>query len=115
MAGLSAGGYLAASLAFTYPTLTHELGIFSAPIRDFGARFPAAAAKPEAINQELPLIWIGVGSSDPSINDWNRQFDRELTADHINHRYQETEGGHDYAVWRWCLVQFAPLVFRSDH
>jgi enterochelin esterase-like enzyme len=54
-----------------------------------------------------------VGRSDPGIEPSLVKFDADLTSAGIHHSFTETDGAHDYAVWRWCLTQFAPLLFKA--
>jgi enterochelin esterase-like enzyme len=112
LAGLSAGGLLASMIAFKNPTVTHQLGVFSSPLSAFATQFPEAAASPAITNAVLPLIWIATGSTDPGITERLRIVDHDMTTLGIKHSYTETEGAHDYAVWRWSLAQFLPLLFR---
>jgi enterochelin esterase family protein len=112
MAGLSAGGALTARIGFANLDLFSQLGLFSAPAQIFGSSYAALAKEPAAVNAKLGLLWIGVGQSDPLATAGLRKLDTDLTRDGIKHTYLETEGAHDYAVWRWCLVQFAPLLFQ---
>jgi enterochelin esterase-like enzyme len=112
IAGFSAGGALTASLGFTHLDLFSQMGIFSAPTQAFTFRYADVAKDPKGTNAKLNLLWIAVGRSD-ALEPASRKFDGELTQDGIRHTYMETDGAHDYAVWRWCLVQFAPLLFRG--
>jgi enterochelin esterase-like enzyme len=111
LAGLSAGGLLASTIAFKNPQITHQLGVFSSPLSRFAEQFPEAAASPSNTNKALPLIWIATGRNDPGITERLRIVDRDMTALYVAHIYTETDGAHDYAVWRWCLSQFLPLLF----
>jgi enterochelin esterase family protein len=113
LAGFSAGGALAAAISFKHLDVASEVGIFSSPIPSFKTNYPEAAARPATVNAKLDLLLIGVGKSDPQVIDWLRNVDDELTQLGVHHTYLETDGAHDYAVWRWCLVQFAPLLFRN--
>ena len=79
----------------------------------FRDKFPEAAKHPEVYNQTFKLMWFSVGSADPGIADWLRQTDRDLSALGLHHSFTETEGAHDYAVWRWSLVHFVPLLFQK--
>ena len=112
IAGLSKGGALTATIGFSHLDIFSQLGIFSAPAQAFSTRFPELINDPKGTNAKLDLLWIGVGRSDPGIEPALRKFDAELTTEGIHHTFLETDGAHDYAVWRWCLVQFAPLLFQ---
>lgn len=112
IAGLSAGGALASRIALNHLDAFSQLGIFSSPIRDLEV-FPDLVKNPAGVSAQLDVFWVGVGKSDPQIIDWLRKMDADLTKLGVKHDYHETDGAHDYAVWRWCLVQFAPLLFRN--
>jgi len=112
MAGLSAGGALTATIGFAHLDLFRQLGIFSAPGQAL-TRYPDFIKDPKATNAQLATLWIGVGRSDPGIEPQLVKFDADLTAAGIHHTFIETDGAHDYAVWRWCLTQFVPLLFQK--
>ena len=114
IAGFSAGGALTASTAFAHLDLFGQMGMFSAPVADFSARFPEQAKDPKSLNSKLEVFWVGVGKEDPLATAPMHKFREELDKLGIRHTYAETEGAHEYSVWRWCLVQFAPLLFRSS-
>lgn len=113
IAGLSAGGALAGSVGLSHLDMFSQIGMFSAPL--FNTAVLSEIAKdPKAANAKLDLFWIGVGKSDPGIEPALVKFDAALTEDGIHHSFTETEGAHDYSVWRWCLTQFVPLLFRAE-
>ena len=37
-----------------------------------------------------------------------------LTKYKIQHAYVETEGVHEWKVWRFALHEFAPLLFQAN-
>jgi enterochelin esterase family protein len=111
LAGLSKGGLLTESIGFAHLDMFDYLGLFSAPVQsnvnDAGLFDTLNGAnKPD-------LLWLGVGRSDEKATAGMRKFDAELVQNKVQHVYSEIDGGHDYAVWRWCLTQFAPLLFKN--
>lgn len=112
IAGLSAGGALTATIGFAHLDLFSQMGIFSAPTQAFNFRFANIANDPKGTNARLSVLWLGVGSQDPLAPGF-RTFHDQLDKDGIHSTYMETEGAHDWAVWRWCLVQFVPLLFHA--
>jgi len=112
VAGFSMGGMLTASIGFANLDLFGKMGIFSASAADLATRFPEFAKDPKATNAKLDLLWIGIGREDAGAAN-ARKFDEELKKLGINHTYLETDGAHEYSVWRWCLTQFAPLLFNN--
>jgi enterochelin esterase-like enzyme len=113
IAGLSAGGALAGAVGLAHLDRFSQIGMFSAPLFNAQAVLADVAKDPKATNGKLDVFWIGVGKSDPGIEPALVKFDAELTADGIRHSFTETEGAHDYSVWRWCLTQFVPLLFQQ--
>ncbi len=113
IAGLSKGGALTATIGFGHLEVFSQMGIFSAPTQAFNTRFASLVSDAKGTNAKIGLLWMGVGDSDPVATKGLRAFDAELTKDGIMHVYMETPGAHDFAVWRWCLVQFAPLLFKG--
>ena len=113
IAGFSAGGALTATIGFERLDQFSQLGIFSAPTQLFSARFPNLLKDTKATNSKLDVLWMGVGKSDLGPVEGLRKMDAELTQNQIRHIYKETEGAHDFSVWRWCLTEFAPLLFRN--
>ena len=112
IAGLSAGGALATNISLNNLDVFTQLGIFSSPIRGID-QYPDTKANPLIVNTKLDLMWIGVGKTDPLATEGLRKFNDELTKLGIKHGYAETEGAHDFAVWRWCLTQFVPQLWRN--
>jgi len=113
MAGLSAGGALTASIGFSHLDLFSQLGIFSSPTQSVSKTYPEFVKKPDDVNAKLSVLWMGVGDNDPLATAGMRVSDAELTKYGIKHVFKETAGAHEFSVWRWCLVQFAPLLFQK--
>ena len=92
-----------------HPDMFHQVGLFSAA----GGQFAETLGKHlSSTNSKLDLLWVGVGDEDPLSSALARRLHGDLTEREIPHRYMETKGGHDFSVWRWCLLEFAPLLFR---
>jgi enterochelin esterase family protein len=108
--GLSMGGGQSLSVGLGHPDKFAWVGAFSAaaPGPDVLAALKAA---PEKTNQQLRLLWIGIGKDDFLLAR-NRTFDAALKDAKINHDYQETAGGHRWGVWRLYLGEFLPKLFR---
>jgi enterochelin esterase-like enzyme len=108
--GLSMGGGQSLSVGLGHPDKFAWVGAFSAaaPGPDV---LNALKAAPEKANQQLRLLWIGIGKDD-SLLPRNRTFDAALKEAKINHEYQETAGGHRWSVWRLYLGEFLPKLFK---
>jgi enterochelin esterase family protein len=115
MAGLSAGGAATYNVGLKHLEIFSQLGMFSAAGgggADFAARYPQLAADPKGTNAKLSVFWIGCGQQD-ALDNAAKEFDAGLTKVQINHTFMDREGGHVWPVWRWCLSQFAPLLFQK--
>jgi enterochelin esterase family protein len=113
IAGLSMGGGQSYAVAFAHLDLFSHLGMFSAAGGSgFEKRFPALAADPKRISAALNALWIGCGRQDRLV-DAAREFHASLEKLKVTHAYREVEGGHTWPVWRWCLSEFVPLLFRK--
>ncbi len=108
--GLSMGGGQSLNVGLGHPDKFAWVGAFSAaaPGPDV---LNALKAAPEKANQQLRLLWIGIGKDDFLLAR-NRTFDAALKEAKINHEYQETAGGHRWGVWRLYLGEFLPKLFR---
>jgi len=114
IAGLSMGGGETTFTGLGHPELFAYLGFFS---HDMGAD----SAKYKVLNDskaaaEMKTLFWGVGKEDPRDPGMKKLTD-SLTALGIKHVfYEDTEGatGHVWPVWRKCLTEFAPLLFRNN-
>ena len=88
------------------------MGVFSsAPSADFETRFAAAVNDAKTTNARLKTVWIGCGKQDP-VFPRAQKFSEMLTAHKIQNTFRATEGAHTFTVWRLCLGEFVPLLFR---
>jgi enterochelin esterase family protein len=115
MAGLSAGGAATYNVGLKHLEVFSQFGLFSAAGGggDFAARYPQLAADPKGTNARLDVLWIGCGQQDP-LDKPAKDLDATLTRLQIKHTFMDREGGHVWPVWRWCLSQFAPLLFKKS-
>lgn len=68
------------------------------------------SADPKAANEQLRLLWIGIGKDDRAV-EANRMLTAELKQIGVKHEYHETEGAHSWIVWRGYLAEFLPRLF----
>ena len=117
--GVSAGGYGAVILGLhnldRYAVIESWSGYFHATTPDgtapmqFSQRSAAVAADAHnlvpivaaTLRSRRTLLAFYTGSADPypGFTAENRQFDRELTAARVPHRFAVYRGGHDEALW----------------
>jgi enterochelin esterase-like enzyme len=108
--GLSMGGGQSLSVGLGHPDQFAWVGAFSAAAPGADV-LNALKAAPDKANQQLKLLWIGIGKDDFLLAR-NRTFDTALKEGKINHEYVETPGGHRWGVWRLYLGEFLPRLFR---
>ena len=112
MAGLSAGGSATYNVGLKHLEIFSQFGIFSAAGSDFATRYASLAADPKGTNARIDLLWIGVGQQD-SVAPRAKEMDASLTKLQIKHTFADREGGHVWPIWRWCLGEFVPQLFKK--
>ena len=113
LVGLSMGGGQSLQIGFERLDLFSALGAFSAAVpNDFETQFKALLENSSETNGKLKLLWMGCGEQDEIFNRTVR-LDEILNAHKIHHTFVRLEGRHNYAVWRKCLAQVAPLLFQK--
>jgi enterochelin esterase family protein len=112
IAGLSMGGGLTMNVAFNRPELFRHIGIMSSGSATVQPSYPSFFADPARINRQFKTFWIAIGKDDALVRAGNKALIDALNASGITHTYLETDGRHEWTVWRHHLNQFAPLLFR---
>lgn len=112
LAGLSMGGFESLTIGLNHLDTFSYVGGFSAAIRpaDFPRDFGTFAANPKLANQDLHLLWLGVGRQDGLFGATD-SFSKFLDAAKIKHTYITSEGRHSWIVWRQYLRDVTPLLF----
>jgi enterochelin esterase-like enzyme len=87
-------------------------GFSSAVPEDFEQRFNSLLDNSTRANTKIKLLWIGCGRQD-SLFQPNQRLSELLRSRKVQHTFQATDGLHNFAVWRRCLVEVAPLLFRK--
>lgn len=112
IAGLSMGGGQSSNIGFAHLDTFSAIGIFSSSGgAEFANKFKQQLADPKGTNAKLKVFWMGIGKQDAGYQR-AKQFSGMLTKSQIKHTFLETGGGHVWAVWRWALAEFAPLLFH---
>ena len=114
LAGLSMGGAQALRIGLNHLDQFSYLGAFSPAIAitDANKDYEGALADPAKINQQLHLLWIGIGSDDFLFAPV-KQSHEVLEKAGIKHIWVESSGTHVWTVWRKYLADFAPRLFRE--
>lgn len=113
IAGLSMGGAQALRIGLNHPDQFAYLGAFSPAIAitDTAKDYDGALADPAKINQQLRLLWLGIGSDDFLFAPV-KQSHEVLEKAGIKHVWVESSGAHVWTVWRKYLADFAPRLFQ---
>lgn len=109
--GLSMGGGQSLRVGLNNLPSFAWIGGFSSSTRGLESTIDQLKQNPQGVNEQLRLLWIAIGKDDFLI-EGNRELHRTLTELKIEHDYIETEGVHQWSVWRRYLADFAPLLFH---
>jgi enterochelin esterase family protein len=123
MAGLSMGGMQTFQITFDHLELFSYIGGFSgaAGALVLGNRaldpktdFHGALADPGAFRKRVHLLWIGVGTAEPTrMKDGIERLHTSLDAAHVQHVFYESPGtDHEWQTWRRDLKDFVPRLFQ---
>ncbi len=114
IAGLSMGGGQSLKIGLGHLDLFSAVASFSGAVpNDFETRFAALLKDPRTTNQKLKALWIGCGRQD-SLFPRSQNLSELLTKYQVKHTFYPLEGVHNYTVWKKCLAQYAPLLFRQE-
>jgi enterochelin esterase family protein len=113
LAGLSMGGAQALRIGLNHLNEFAYIGAFSPAIAitDTNKDYDGVLAEPAKINQQLKLLWIGIGTDDFLFNSVERSHEA-LEKAGIRHVWLESSGAHIWTVWRKYLADFAPRLFQ---
>jgi len=114
IAGLSMGGAQAMRLGLNHLDLFSYIGLFSPAVGnlDPSTAYDGRLKDAAAINKQLKLLWIGIGTED-RLYGGVKTTHENLAKAGITHVWHEAPGAHVWQVWRKFLTEFAPLLFRS--
>ncbi len=113
LAGLSMGGAQALRIGLNHLDQFAYLGAFSPAIAvtDTSKDYDGVLANPAKINQQLHLLWIGIGTDDFLLEPVSRSHE-VLEKAGIKHVWVNGSGAHVWTVWRKYLADFAPRLFQ---
>ena len=113
LAGLSMGGAQALRVGFHHLDQFGYVGAFSPAISITDARkdYDGVLADSDRVNQQLRLLWIGIGRED-FLHAPVSTSHEVLTQNGIKHVWIESSGAHVWTVWRNYLADFAPRLFQ---
>jgi enterochelin esterase family protein len=113
LAGLSMGGAQALRIGLTHLDQFGYIGAFSPAIAivDTTKDYDGILANPARANEQLRLLWIGIGSDDFLLAPVSESHET-LEKAGIKHVWFESSGAHVWTVWRKYLADFAPRLFQ---
>lgn len=113
LAGLSMGGAQALRIGLNHLDQFAYLGAFSPAIAitDTSKDYDGVLADPARINQQLHLLWIGIGTDDFLLEPVSSSHE-VLEKTGIKHVWVNSSGAHVWTVWRKYLADFAPRLFQ---
>jgi enterochelin esterase family protein len=112
LGGLSMGGGQTVAIGFANPDRFHSLVVMSAGAMNAEQNYPAFFKDAAATNKKMKVLWVGVGKDDTLVMKGTVALREALTRAGIKHTFRETEGRHEWVVWRHHLREVAPMLFR---
>lgn len=113
--GLSMGGGQSLTIGLHHLDQFAWIGGFSsaAPEGELDKEFSSLLQDVAQTNGRVRLLWIGCGKDD-FLRTRNQTFVKWLLQHRITHTFRQSDGGHEWPVWRNYIAEFLPLLFRSE-
>jgi enterochelin esterase family protein len=115
IAGLSMGAGQAMRIGFGNLALFGSVGAMSGGGRGFdpATSFDGVFSNAAVANESLDLLWMGCGRQDGGFAS-ARAMHETLESLGVRHVWFESEGAHEWSVWRRHLADFAPRLFAAS-
>ena len=117
MAGLSMGSYQTSLVTLAHPELFAWAGLFSgflrAPWGEEESGRLALLDDPTRFNASFHVFYRAMGTEDPFFDAFAAD-DALLATKQVRTIRRTFPGGHDWGVWRRCLHDFLPMLFRDE-
>lgn len=117
MAGLSMGSHQTSRVTLSHPELFGWAGLFSgflrAPWRDTDESYLAALDDAAGFHGDFRLFYRAMGTEDQFFDRF-LEDDALIEAKGVRTLRRTFPGGHDWSVWRRCLHDFLPMLFKDD-
>ena len=110
--GLSMGGGESLSIGLRHLELFAWVGGMSSAVPDQQSAVAGILANSNDANKKLKLLWFACGKAD-ALTRPNQQLDDLLSKGGVKHQFIQTEGAHEWPVWRRNLADFVPLIFAG--
>lgn len=108
--GLSMGGGQSLGVGLNNLDSFDWVGGFSSSTRGLDRVVEKLKADAKGANDKIKLLWIAIGKED-FLLEQNHTFIQSLKDAGIEHEYIETEGKHQWSVWRKYLADVMPRFF----
>ena len=116
MAGLSMGSYQTSIVTLSHPELFGYAGVFSgflrAPWGDDPEEYLRILDDGETFNSSYSVFYRAMGTEDQFFGRF-LEDDEMLKGKPAQMLRRTFPGGHDWGVWRRCIHDFLPLIFRD--
>ena len=116
MAGLSMGSFQTSIVTLSNPDLFGYAGLFSgflrAPWRDGSEAHLALLDDPERFRAAFHVFYRAMGTEDQFFDSFAAD-DALLAQKGVEVTRRTFPGGHDWSVWRRCIHDFLPMLFRE--
>ena len=113
LAGLSMGGGLTLAIGPRHLDTFSRLAVFSSGAGNNPQEsMKDVAANSKAVNAQLKMFWMGIGTEDPGYAGAKRTADFLDTAG-IKHSFKTIPGAHTWIVWRRFLNEVAPQLWGT--
>ena len=116
MAGLSMGSYQTSRVTLTHPDMFGYAGVFSGFLRSPRPDEPedhlALLEDAPRFNDSFRVFYRAMGTEDQFFDRF-REDDALLEGRPLNITRRTFPGGHDWGVWRRCIHDFLPMLFKA--
>lgn len=116
MAGLSMGSYQTSIVTLSNPDLFGYAGVFSGFLRMLKPGQPEThlgiLEDSETFNSSYKVFYRAMGTEDTFFQNF-ADDDEMLKGKSLNMIRRTFPGGHDWTVWRRCIHEFLPLIFKD--
>lgn len=117
MAGLSMGSYQTSMVTFAHPELFGYTGLFSGFLRaPWGEEENGRLAlldDPKRFRESFRVFYRAMGTEDQFFDRFAAD-DAFLEGKRVSVIWKTFPGGHDWGMWRRCLHDFLPLLFKNE-
>ena len=117
MAGLSMGSFQTSMVTLTHPEWFAYAGLFSGFLRSprdtADGKHLALLDLPDVFNAAFRVFYRAMGTEDQFFGRFEEE-DALLEGRPLNIIRRTFPGGHDWSVWRRCIHEFLPMLFRDD-